>query len=560
MEIHTAKQKSHSVPDKVFFAAVNGATLAAAYFLGAEVNALFGAALVLGFLLISFAIHELSKISKGFLYDYFLAMQLTTMAVIVAELTTTSILLLSIPVYLGLLAVTDRKSFIIPLVSLLVFAQLIQKGQYTGQWIFAFSAFSVSLFANTQINRMKEKVCSNQEDLDNIKRLRAMHLAFVREISAGRFTNSNLFDTNDGMGNALFDMSIRLKDASREETIRSWKMNGLNDLGGMLRSGDLRMLYSDLISFLVRYLKANQGGLFIVNKEKSALEMKSCYAYERNKMVGKNISITDGLLGECLAEGEMIYMEKIPANYIHITSGLGLATPTALVILPLCHNKEVVGVIEMASFAKFQKHELEFLKDACGVIGAAILSHEKNIQTELLLRESQQMAEELKTQQEEVRQNLEELEATQEYLNREIREKEKLQADLKKSREFLNLVIDSVPLPLFVKDRQHRMVLLNKAVCNLNNMTREEMLGKTDYDFFTPDEAHMFRTFEEGIFKSGKVAEKVEHAIRNGKETYTLDKKLSIRTTDGEEFLVGINIDVTDSMMREKQLREAARV
>jgi PAS domain S-box-containing protein len=296
-------------------------------------------------------------------------------------------------------------------------------------------------------------------------------------------------------------------------------------------------------------MKANQGGVFVLTNHTAEkfLELKACYAYERAKMIRKNISVTDGLLGECLQSGEMIYMEKIPSHYVHITSGLGLATPTSLVMIPLRHNGESIGVLEMASFARYQKHELQFLKEACEFIGATIISHDRNTETEKLLKETQLMAEELKTQQEEVRQNMEELEATQEYLNREMKEKEKLQNELNKSKEFLNLVIDSVPLPVFVKDRNHRMVLLNKAVCDLNNRPKAEMLGKTDYDFFSEDEAFVFWSFEEEVFKRGSVAEKVEHAIRNGTETYTLDKKLPIKTADGEEYLIGINIDVTES-------------
>jgi PAS domain S-box-containing protein len=168
-----------------------------------------------------------------------------------------------------------------------------------------------------------------------------------------------------------------------------------------------------------------------------------------------------------------------------------------------------------------------------------------------MLEESRALAAELTEQQEQAKQNLEELRATQENLKREADEREKLRNELTKSKEFLNLVLDTVPIPVFVKDRNHKMVLLNKAVCELNNMRKDQMLGKTDYDFFSKQEADVFWNFEEEIFRTKTGAEKIEHAIRNGKETYTLDKKLYVQTDFGEDFLVGINIDVTHSRMME---------
>jgi PAS domain S-box-containing protein len=169
-----------------------------------------------------------------------------------------------------------------------------------------------------------------------------------------------------------------------------------------------------------------------------------------------------------------------------------------------------------------------------------------------MLIESRQLAEELNAQKEELRQNMEELEATQEHLNREAKNNEKLKIDLERSKEFLNLVIDTVPIPIFVKDREHRMVLLNKAVCDLNRKTKDQMLGKTDYDFFNKEEADVFWNFEEDIFIKKISAEKVEQSTRDGKEIYTLDKKNYVRTDSGEDFLVGINIDITYAKMMEK--------
>lgn len=114
-------------------------------------------------------------------------------------------------------------------------------------------------------------------------------------------------------------------------------------------------------------------------------------------------------------------MTNVPQDYIKITSGLGLATPTCILLLPLISNEEATGVLEIASFEKYDDAHIEFLKKAGEAIASAILNVKTTERVKYLLEESQQRSEELRSQEEEMRQNMEELEATQE----EMRRKEK---------------------------------------------------------------------------------------------------------------------------------------
>lgn len=405
-----------------------------------------------------------------------------------------------------------------------------------------------SFLVNRRLKTLRKDLSTFKKKAERHSEISKSHLAFVEKIDRGDYSMENHFQNDDELGNRLYEMSLQFKQAADNEKLRSWEMSGLNDVASILRSStDITSSFKKLISFLVNYISANQGGLFILSKDEkevSSLELVSCFAYERHKIEQKCVGIGEGLIGQCVLEKDIVYLERVPENYVHITSGLGLATPRSLVIVPLKYADDVVGVVELASFTPLLKHHLEFLRKAAEIIGASVLTWKKNIYTNSMLDQSRQMAEELKAQQEEARQNLEELQATQEHLTREAKEREKLQLELNKSKEFLNLVLDSVPVPVFVKDRQHKMVLVNKAVCDLNNMTKDQMIGKSDYDFFEKEEADVFWQFEEDIFLSGKGAEKMERATRNGRETHTIDKKLVVKTDNGEHFLVGINIDL----------------
>jgi GAF domain-containing protein len=152
------------------------------------------------------------------------------------------------------------------------------------------------------------------------------------------------------------------------------------------------------------------------------LKMRSCYAYGRRKNLSKTIHLGEGLVGQAFREKDIIFLTDIPSDYIQITSGLGKALPNSLLIVPLIHNEQVVGVLELASFQIFEEFQIQFIQKLMESLASTLISVSDNDRTKMLLEESQLRTEHMRAQEEEMRQNMEELSATQEEMHRKEQE------------------------------------------------------------------------------------------------------------------------------------------
>ncbi len=245
---------------------------------------------------------------------------------------------------------------------------------------------------------------------------------FARKLGSGELQQEyQPLSEQDVLGNALLIMREQLTKNNEENQKRSWSAEGLAQFVQLLRhTQDVGKLGRQLLSQLVNYLGANQGALMIHREqhEGSYLELVACYAYGREKFVTRKILPGEGMAGQAFLEKEKIMLTEIPEDYISISSGLGEARPTCLLIMPLLLNDEVEGILEMASFQTFPEHVIQFVEKLSENLAATIRSIRINEHTQSLLNDSQQKAEILQSQEEEMRQNLEELAATQEEMRR----------------------------------------------------------------------------------------------------------------------------------------------
>ena len=141
---------------------------------------------------------------------------------------------------------------------------------------------------------------------------------------------------------------------------------------------------------------------------------------------------------------------------------------------------------------------------------------------------------------------------------RDVTHQKTAQKALRDAKKYLDAIINSIADPVYVKDREHRWVLVNNACCNLFGKTREELLGISEYDLYPAVVADQIHASDEKVFETGKVTENEEEIIdASGRVHTNISKKTIYVNLSGARFLVGVIRDITERKDMEKALRLA---
>ena len=339
------------------------------------------------------------------------------------------------------------------------------------------------LVEEKQTNFSNDEIGDMAIAMDNlVTGLKATSL-FAENIGNGNYqTEFKPLSEHDVLGNALINMRNNLSKVAEDDKKRNWATEGMAKFGEILRTNtnDLGKLSDEIVGNLVKYLKANQGALYIIDdvddNEEPTMSMKACYAWDKKKFLNHKIYRGEGLAGQAWQEGDMVYLTEVPQNYIKIVSGLGDANPTSVLIVPLKVNDQIFGVVEIASFNIFHDFEMEFVQKIAETIASTISTVKINARTQRLLEESQEMTEQMRAQEEEMRQNMEELQATQEEMQRSQAETDSTLSAIHGSLSVADYSIDGT------------LTKVNSNFLDLFGYTQDDVMGEHHRVFATKED------------------------------------------------------------------------
>ena len=231
-----------------------------------------------------------------------------------------------------------------------------------------------------------------------------------------------------------------LRLTTDQNTEQDWLKTNLARFTNMLQGQrDLSTVGRMLLSELAPLVDAQHGVIYQVETETGTPSLKLLSAYADAPINGnpEHLEIGQGLIGQCAQDARRMLITEMPSDISPIASGLFKAMPRNAVVLPVLSEGQVKAVIELASLGTFTQLQLSFLDQLTTSIGIVLNSIEATMQTEGLLKQSQQLAGELQTQQRELQQTNEQLEQKAQQLAERNVEVEAKNQEIEQARRAL---------------------------------------------------------------------------------------------------------------------------
>jgi len=165
------------------------------------------------------------------------------------------------------------------------------------------------------------------------------------------------------------------------------------------------------------------------------------------------------------------------------------------------------------------------------------------------------------TMQDAIKEKIEALDENNRELSWEILERKRVEDDLRKSENRYRILLDTLPQKIFHKDAQSVYISANKAYCQDLRINNEEILGKTDYDFFPREIAEKYIADDQRVISLNRTEEIEEKYILDKEEFIINTVKTPIKSENGNTVgILGIFWDITRTKQLELQLAQSQKM
>ncbi|MET8832128.1 HAMP domain-containing protein [Streptomyces sp. NPDC004610] len=275
-------------------------------------------------------------------------------------------------------------------------------------------------------------------------------------------------------------MIANLRDTTIANKEQDWLKGNLARISALMQGRrDLEDVASLIMSELTPVVAAHHGAFFLAmplldgkdvasgSDDDYELRMLGSYGYSMGSMP-TSFRPGEALVGTAANEKRTILVENAPSGYLKISSGLGEAPPAQVIVLPVLFEGKVLGVIELASFTPFTHIQKDFLNQIAEMIATSVNTISVNTKTEVLLKQSQELTEQLRDRSEELENRQKALQVS----NAELEEKAELLARQNRDIEVKNTEIEEARQVLEERAEQLAVSMRYKSEF-LANMSHE---------------------------------------------------------------------------------------
>ncbi|MEV5084500.1 response regulator, partial [Streptomyces sp. NPDC056159] len=265
-----------------------------------------------------------------------------------------------------------------------------------------------------------------------------------------------------------------LRETTRANQEQDWLKSNLARITGLMQGHrDLPVVADLIMDELTPLVSAQYGAFYLAEDGERGPELRLVGSYGRpDDERPTRFSFGRSLVGQAARSRRTITVDELPTGYVTISSGLGQAVPTALILLPILFEDQVLGVIELASVTAFTPIHRDFLEQLREALGVNVNTIVANARTDELLDESQRLTAELQARSAELQSQQDELQRS----NAELEDKASLLAEQNRDIEAKNLQIEQARQELEARAQQ----------LSLASKYKSEFLANMSHELRTP--------------------------------------------------------------------------
>jgi CheY-like chemotaxis protein len=382
-----------------------------------------------------------------------------------------------------------------------------------------------------------------------LKPINALNTAMRTGTDTGKLMSVNIKGKNEivEMSNFYNTLVNKLKDMF-------WAKDTQNDLSQDL-SGciSIEELTEKAVNFLSRVVNAGKGILYIYDKESSILHLKAAFAFTESDKLYENLSLGEGIIGQVALQRKPIFQKNISKTENYISTGVIDEAPLNTYTFPLIYEKELYGVIALASFEPYDKTRLEFLNESSNIIAANLYSSFQNQNIKHLLQVSEEAREDVRKSAEELKDANAALQEQQELLQQQSEEIQQTNTELEEQQQLLQQQSEELHQTNLLLEEQQQQLEEQARLLSIDNknleIIKDELIERSDAlelinrykSEFLANMSHELRTPLNSIILLSKLLTSKANARFDSKDL----EKINIINKSGQELLRLIN-DILD--------------
>ena len=298
-------------------------------------------------------------------------------------------------------------------------------------------------------------------------------------IGKGDFSRqARVLSEHDRLSLSINSMTNLLRNTKQEDDRRNWLKDGSSQLTTSL-TGDysIQELANLSISILARYLNAGRGVIYLYHHEEEALDLMGSYMYTERDHLGSRFKVGEGAVGQVARERKPIILTTVTNDAAPIVTGTTSNKPLYTYTYPLLRDDVLLGVIELASFIKFENVELELLANACGVIASFLYIAEQRDSIRQLLTKANAAEQEARQQSESLQEANAQMEEQQQQLQQQSEELRQANAQMEEQQQILEqnnqaLKQSQLELDIKAKDLENSGRYKSEFLANMSHELR----------------------------------------------------------------------------------------